>query len=606
VNDAPVLAFINDIIKIEGETVIVNPTATDVENDSLVFRYQSPLDQNGQWITDFNNSGMYFITISVSDGNGGIDSQVVMITINEFGNHDPVLEPISDVTVTEGQIVTVNPVASDLDNDLLTFSFTAPFDSNGQWQTGFMDAGVYIASASVTDGLVTATQSFTITVQEAGNQAPVFDTINELSVVEGGIIKVVPIVNDPDGDNVTITYNLPLDSNGEWQPGFTDAGSYQVTIDATDGQLTSSETFTIIVTEAGNQVPVIDDLNNITITEGGFIKITPTGNDADGDVLTFEYSIPLNSSGEWLTTFADAGQYNIIVTALDGNGGSDSTSFTLIVLESGNHEPIVEDILDITVIEGEVAQVNLVASDPDGDILIVTYSDKFNGSGQWKTTFVDAGQYPITVDVSDGSLTVSKQFFVNVVEIGNHQPTFEISGNFNVQEGETVKIKVDATDIDQDQLTITISDPVGNDGVWDTTGFGPGSYSVTVYVSDGTITLSEVITIIIAEKPFEQLYFGNIRFINGEDVQAGDYLDIDVSFTNLGNKEMREVKVVVLDYETGERYATNPITLSKGDTETKKLRFYVPEFARKGWHNLRFVISNDNIRRVRHRDYYVE
>ena len=53
---------------------------------------------------------------------------------------------------------------------------------------------------------------------------------------EGDLIFFEPIGVDPDGDVITYTYSKPLNENGEWQTQTGDAGTYLVTITASDGK----------------------------------------------------------------------------------------------------------------------------------------------------------------------------------------------------------------------------------------------------------------------------------------------------------------------------------------------------------------------------------
>jgi hypothetical protein len=58
---------------------------------------------------------------------------------NNCRNDPPKLDVSSSVIVTEGELIRLEPVASDPDGDSLTFKYTAPFDHNGVWQTKLGD-----------------------------------------------------------------------------------------------------------------------------------------------------------------------------------------------------------------------------------------------------------------------------------------------------------------------------------------------------------------------------------------------------------------------------------------------------------------------------------
>ncbi|MBI2629241.1 hypothetical protein HYW74_04105 [Candidatus Pacearchaeota archaeon] len=80
-NDAPVLQHLNNIDVVAGQLVVVSPSASDIDNDNLVFAFSSPLNASGMWQTTKGNEGSYNVMISVSDGKGGIDEQQITINV---------------------------------------------------------------------------------------------------------------------------------------------------------------------------------------------------------------------------------------------------------------------------------------------------------------------------------------------------------------------------------------------------------------------------------------------------------------------------------------------------------------------------------------------
>ena len=57
--------------------------------------------------------------------------------------------------------------------------------------------------------------------------------------------------------------------------------------------------------------------------EGELVKLAPEAEDIDGDPIKFVYSSPLNQSGEWQTTYDDAGTHVTTVYAFDGKDYSE-------------------------------------------------------------------------------------------------------------------------------------------------------------------------------------------------------------------------------------------------------------------------------------------
>ncbi len=78
------------------------------------------------------------------------------------------------------------------------------------------------------------------------NHPPLLKQISPLTVVEGETVKLSPEAADVDGDEVLITYSGEL-SEGEWQTERGDAGSYEVSVTASDGLLSASQQVRITV-----------------------------------------------------------------------------------------------------------------------------------------------------------------------------------------------------------------------------------------------------------------------------------------------------------------------------------------------------------------------
>ena len=79
-NRAPVLHYIEDIIVKEEDLAKIAPNATDLDGDSWIYTFTSPLNSNGEWQTNVGDYGIYISTVTVSD-NEFEDSQNVTITV---------------------------------------------------------------------------------------------------------------------------------------------------------------------------------------------------------------------------------------------------------------------------------------------------------------------------------------------------------------------------------------------------------------------------------------------------------------------------------------------------------------------------------------------
>lgn len=232
-----------------------------------------------------------------------------------------------------------------------------------------------------------------------------------------------------------------------------------------------------------------------TITEGDLVTIAPKSADPS---LAFAYSAPLDENGSWQTAVGDAGVYIVNITA-SNEEGSLTKQATILVLQKANNMPVIESATVDDITEGEMATVNIIATDADNDTLSFSYSQPFDAQGNWQTQSGDAGIYNITVTVSDGIDTISEVVALTVLA-GNNAPVISDAADLTVNETDTITINPTVTDLDGDDITITISDPVGNDGVWDTTYDDAGEYLITITATDGIDTVEETITVTVLNK----------------------------------------------------------------------------------------------------------
>ncbi|MDP2389217.1 MAG: Ig-like domain-containing protein, partial [Acidobacteriota bacterium] len=194
------------------------------------------------------------------------------------------------------------------------------------------------------------------------------------------------------------------------------------------------------------------------------------------------------------------------VTANDG-ATTGSTSFTWTV-ENVNRYPVLT-VADQFSVEGETVNVQVLASDPDGDEL--TYS--MNGlpagftisetTGVISGTFSDgsAGVYSVNVGVVDGSVGVLRSF-TWTVRLANRPPVVVNPGTQNSAEGATLSLPISASDPDGQPLTYSATGlPPGlsinsSSGVISgtLTYAAAGLYTVTVRASDGSLFDEETFT----------------------------------------------------------------------------------------------------------------
>ena len=332
----------------------------------------------------------------------------------------PVIEgDYPEKIVTEGDLVNFpNLKATDPDGDPIKYAFSKPLDLLGKWQTKVGDAGEYLVTITASDGENTVDQQIKIVVKPK-NAPPVIQIEDSIEVKEGEKVVLSPVIEDPDGDKVTVTYSGFM-TQKEYVTDFTEAGSHKVKITATDGQNIEEKEIFVIVRNV-NRAPVIDAIEDITITEGDKVIVTPTGMDPDGDKIRYSFSEPLDAAGKWKTKIGDAGRHEITVTASDDE--DESKIVFEIIVESLNKAPVIE-IADITVDEGETVKLNPVITDPEGDEFSVTYSGWMTSNSK-TTNYDDQGIHTVTIAAKDTAGNEAKENVKVTVNDINRPPVFD-------------------------------------------------------------------------------------------------------------------------------------------------------------------------------------
>jgi hypothetical protein len=297
----------------EGQVVdFPNLAATDPDGDKITYTFTQPLDANGEWQTKPGDAGEYKVTITASDGKNTVSQDILLVV--ERSNVPPVIQPIADITVKEGETVSLVPVVTDPDGDKVSVMYSG-WMTGPSYKTTFDDAGNYRVLVTATDGIYNVSQEAKVAVLNV-NRQPIVAPLADFTVTEGDKVVIEPTVTDPDGDALKFSFSKPLDQNGVWQTKQGDVGSYRVNVTASDASLSDSKSFTILV-KSLNRPPTIDVEPEIIAKENDVVVLNPVVTDPDGDKVTVTYSGWMTSNTKQ-TTFDDAGEYIVTITATDG------------------------------------------------------------------------------------------------------------------------------------------------------------------------------------------------------------------------------------------------------------------------------------------------
>jgi hypothetical protein len=306
---------------------------------------------------------------------------------------------------------------------------TGTFDFNPD----YTQAGVYTVRFLASDGPRVDTADVEITVWEAG-EAPVIIPIGPQTITEGENLNVVVTATDVDGTtpaltaedvppNATFVDNADGTGTFDFNPSFTQAGSYQVRFIASDGFLADTEIVDIQVLEFGNQAPVLAPIGAKEVIEGNTLNFSCSATDPDGNPITLVVEdLPTNAiftdygdgSGLFHFTpdYTQAGGYPVRVIASDG-ALADTEMVAITVNEAGNQFPaFLDDPPDEQLVAGYTFMLRVEAEDPEDDPLTLTAIDVPTNAA-----FVDSGNgiggFEFTPEMAQGGSDFLVRFVVS-------------------------------------------------------------------------------------------------------------------------------------------------------------------------------------------------
>ena len=580
VNDTPVVAVrLPDVSSPEDEPISFGIPAgsfADVDGDALTLTARMA---DGSALPDWLAfKDLAFAGMPPGNFNGAIDLEVLAsdgvsstastfrLTIMPVNDAPFVSTLLPDIVLPRNVQVSI-PIAGeifrDVDGDTLTvtarLSNGNPLPywlslSNGRLfgKPPFNLTGVFDIEVSASDGTLTTSDSFRLTIKGTNAQPVVALPLPDVSSPEDTAISlVIPAGSfvDPDGNPLIYTAKLSSGASlpawllfdGHTFKGMPPAnfnGALDIRVTASDGSLSANDVFRLSITPVNDAPTQVHPLSNVSVREDGPVWFTiPAGafTDVDNSVLSYSARLADGSAlPAWLklsgTRFMGTppanfnGVLDIVVTVSD-DALTASGNFRLTIVPVNDAPALVTALPDIFSLEDQPVFLTIPAGsffDVDNDKL--TYSAKllsgaalpawlsFDGQtfrGTPPTNF--NGALDIRVTARDGALSANDVFRLTIAPVNDAPVLVNPLADVTVQEDNAVSITFpygSFSDVDSMRLTYTatLADGsalptwlrVGNRSLRGTppANFN-GALDIRVTASDGSLSASGVLRLTI-------------------------------------------------------------------------------------------------------------
>ena len=483
----PVITSPTSLRVTENQTAVATLTATDVDTPDANLTWTIPADAAGgadrgkftlssagvlafAAVKDFENpddadmNGIYAVTVAVSDGalTATANLTVTLTNINEA----PIADAGADQTgIMPSAVVTLSGSGSDPDaGDTLTYLWT----QTGSQEGTLTNANAATATFTVPSDLSRiGTFTFTLRVTDQGGlygedtvtltvvaQPPVITSATSLTVAENQTAVAALTATDAATSSADLAWSIPADAAGGADRGkFTlssagvlafasaqdfenpdDAdtnGSYAVTVEVSDGDLTDTADLTVTLTNV-NEAPTADaGADQTGIVQGAEVTLSGSGSDPDaGDTLSYAWT----QTGSQVGTLTDANAATATFTAPPAVTQATTLTFTLRVTDAG--DLFQEDTVTVTVNPVLTAQFENAPVNHDG-----------------------SSQFSVDLRFSENVVLNSTAFSNGLLTITGGT----LDGQRQLTEGSNIAWQIDVTPDDRDEVIITL--PAGVAGV---------------------------------------------------------------------------------------------------------------------------------------------
>ncbi len=601
--DAPVA-----VDALTNQTVNLVATATDSDAGgiltitasgapgSLAFSHTpslSPATASLSGLLAAGDVGAHLILWTVTDESGGSAFATTSLTVAT--DQAPVVSAPDSVLGAETLLLEIGVGVTDPDGDPIASLAADPLPSGAtftpnafntagllQWTPSLGQAGTYAVIFTATSGSspLSASASTAITIGPP-DRPPVITAPASVTANEGSLLTVTATVSDPDGDSITrfeasgtqntalpagVTFTVNASNTTgvvTWTPDFTQAGVYNLALEAYSGALNLQSIKVLKITVNNvDRSPVVTAPAAISGAEGGLLTLAVSAADPDGGAIASLTAAPLpqgatfvtnpeNTSGvlSWTPSFSQEGSYSVTFTAANLLTGSATTQITVA---HSNQIPALTAPPAQTVNEGSNLTFTVSAADGDGDHVALSatelplgagFHDNGNSTGtfDWTPGFSQSGSHTVTIAGNDGNGGIGTATTAITVHNVNRAPVSTPGGPYS---GLTnVPVSFDGTgssDPDGDALAFAWDFGDFSSGTGATpshTYAAGGTYAVTLTVTDAgspalssTATTSAAITAVFEPRVYLTPSNGTIRLSSAKPTWCANVEPVGESF----------------------------------------------------------------------------
>ncbi|MFH1849100.1 MAG: tandem-95 repeat protein [archaeon] len=529
-----------------GSTIICNVTRRSTDPEGVSVSYIYNWYRNGVLnATSTTASVSYALPAAVSagetwtcavvatDGSGNSSADLDHVVVGNTPPTTPTIDLLPNLAYTNNTLTcSITQASTDADSNPVTYKYK--WKKNGILQPALIRS--YVGPGNTTSGetwtctvqandthslsAVTSKSTDSLYIYNSRPRITAYSPLTNPTIAETGSQAFTVTASDADAsDIVAVSWYLnsqlvATGSSYSYVPGYTSSGTKTIKAVASDGLLTASRSWNVIVTDV-NRPPVLGELTDKACTTGQPCEIDVDAADPDADNTLRYYrnsSLFLINSSTGVISFrpkmSHVGTHRVRLWVEDGRGGSDFRTIILTIVRS-NANPVLEPVGTITGKIGTLLSYRVNASDPNGDAL--TYSDNatlFNitSSGLISFTPASAANHSVLIIVSDGNGGTDSEIIRLRLLAVNTPPTLvstPASLTPTLAEGSTQRFNVTATDAETTPVVRWYKNGnyvrQGTDYNFTANYTSAGTYGIKVLVTDGQYSSTRTWTLTVTD-----------------------------------------------------------------------------------------------------------